>query len=68
MKRKLNAILALILAVMMIVPSAVVVTAAPDGLEVSVSGATLDKTGAKFVDAGAVKTSESTLTAKIFTP
>lgn len=55
MKRKLNAILALILAVMMIVPSAVVVTAAPDGLEVSVSGASLNAAGNTILDPTTLK-------------
>ncbi|MBE6570330.1 MAG: S-layer homology domain-containing protein [Ruminococcaceae bacterium] len=63
MKRKLNAILALILAVMMIVPSAVVVTAAPDGLEVSVSGASLTAAGDKILDPASVKTTTTAPTA-----
>ncbi|MBQ7921367.1 MAG: S-layer homology domain-containing protein [Clostridia bacterium] len=63
MKRKLNAILALILAVMMIVPSAVVVTAAPDGLEVSVSGASLNKAGDTILDPAAIKVNATTTTA-----
>lgn len=63
MKRKLNAILALILAVMMIVPSAVVVTAAPDGLEVAISGASLDKNGDKILDATTIKTTTEAATA-----
>ena len=62
MKRKLNAILALILAVMMIVPSAVVVTAAPDGLEVAVSGASLTSTGDKILDPTTIKVKETNRT------